>query len=237
MEILNRFTYQIIFKDNSKTMKETILNAFSQKISFRCADLSGCKENLTYLDLSGMNFEDSNLFGINLSYSKLKNCSFKRANLSYAYFEESDFLDSDLTETNFECSYLRRANLEKCKMFKANLNFADLFRANLNFADLSEAYLLKTYLEESKTSQTMWNKTVLPVFSKYEIAYKIIKNKLLIEIGSVSQNIKFWDMFFADDYENNSYNLKMTKNKEEFKTLKNHYLSVRLFLQLEEKVK
>ena len=74
MEIRNRYIDEIIFKDDSLTIKETVKNAVIHGISLSYSNLSDSDlrgSNLSYSNLSGSNLSGSNLRGANIDFSCL----------------------------------------------------------------------------------------------------------------------------------------------------------------------
>ena len=83
MEIKNRYTRQVIFSDESGTIKEALLNAIKEGVDLSEADLSGVK-------LSGANLSEANLSGANLSGANLYGANLSRVNLSGANLSGAD---------------------------------------------------------------------------------------------------------------------------------------------------
>jgi len=129
MIIKNRFTGDIIFEDESKTIKETVEHGKTNLSWATGADLS--RANLSEADLSRANLSEANLSGANLSEADLS-----RANLSWA-----DLSGADLSRANLSGANLSWANLSWANLSWANLSGADLSGANLSGANLHEAYL------------------------------------------------------------------------------------------------
>ena len=69
MEIKNRYTRQVIFSDESGTIKEALLNAIKEGVDLSEADLS--RVNLSGADLSRVKLSGADLSGANLSGADL----------------------------------------------------------------------------------------------------------------------------------------------------------------------
>ncbi|WP_175806620.1 pentapeptide repeat-containing protein [Burkholderia cenocepacia] len=124
IEILNRWTLNVIFECEADSMKVAVELAIKQGTYLRGANLSGAY-------LSGANLSDAYLRGANLSGAYLSG-----ANLSGAYLH-----DADLSGANLSDAYLRGANLSGAYLSGANLSGAYLHDADLSGANLSGAYL------------------------------------------------------------------------------------------------
>jgi len=113
---------------------------------------------------------------------------------------------------------------------KADLSEADLSRANLSGAYLSGADLSRAYLSGADLSRAY-----LSIFSKWNISYSIDEYGCInVRIGCKEKTIKYWDFFFSDK---DNTEFETERNSKEWNTIKNHYLAIRLFLQLEGKIK
>ena len=110
MIIKNRFTGDIIFEDESKTIKEAVENgkAYLSRANLSRADLSGAnlyRANLSRADLSGANLSGANLSGANLSWANLS-----WANLSWANLSGADLSGANLSGANLHEAYLEFYN-------------------------------------------------------------------------------------------------------------------------------
>ena len=115
-EILNKYTNEIIAKDENLEIKELAQN---NNANLRNANLRNA--NLEYANLRNANLEYANLYNANLYNANLRN-----ANLEYA----------NLRNANLEYANLRNANLEYANLRNANLRNANLRNANLRNANL-----------------------------------------------------------------------------------------------------
>ena len=110
-------------KKNSKIIFQSIINVLIR--SAHNEDLSD-RLDLTYSNLSGLDFHATNLSNANL----------RDANLSRADLSNTNLIDADLS----------KANLNNANSQKADLSGAILLGANLSGANLSEANLSGVYL-------------------------------------------------------------------------------------------
>ena len=133
MKIINKFNNQIIFEDNSSTIKATVLNALKSEVNLWGA-------NLSEADLSGAYLSGANLSGANLLRANLSGADLLRANLSGANLSRAN-----LSEANLSGADLSGANLSGANLSGANLSRADLSGANLSFTGLFGFYLFKHF--------------------------------------------------------------------------------------------
>ena len=74
IQIKNRFSLEVIFESKKDTVKEAVIEAISNGISLRYADLRGanlrganlCEADLSDTNLRGANLRDANLCGAKL---------------------------------------------------------------------------------------------------------------------------------------------------------------------------
>lgn len=92
---------------------------------------NGCRADLRYADLRGVNLENADLRYVDLRHTSLENAILKNANL----------YDVNLENANLQYADLRHANLYSANLENANLNGADLLFANLRYADLKKVNL------------------------------------------------------------------------------------------------
>ena len=105
MKITNKITNEIIFEDDSNTMKDCVINAISSGANLRGAYL--CDANLCGADLCGANLRSADLHGANLCDANL--CD---ANLCGADIRGADLHGANLCDAN-----LSGANLSGAKTF------------------------------------------------------------------------------------------------------------------------
>ena len=126
-------------------------------ISFRRQDLS--KLDLHGINLSSADFQDANLYQANLEGANLRDANLEGANLGEANLEKAflgyaNLKGAYLIEANLEGANLSFAKLEGAKLSQANLEGADLRGANLegatlHLANLGGANLFNANLEEA----------------------------------------------------------------------------------------
>ena len=122
MKITKKITHEIIFEDDSNTMKDCVINAILSG-----ADLGGA--NLRFADLRG-----ADLRGANLRFADLRFADFRGANLRFA-----DLRGANLGDANLRGANLGDADLRDAYLGGANLGGANLGGANLRGADLGDA--------------------------------------------------------------------------------------------------
>lgn len=97
------------------------------------------------VDLSGINFGNTDLAGANLEYVALMNAHLIGADLRQANLSESMLGGSDLSRAD-----LSRANLRSAELFGANLHDAELAEADLSYAQLSQTIFDQTRLSRTR---------------------------------------------------------------------------------------
>ncbi|MBL1129656.1 MAG: pentapeptide repeat-containing protein [Chloroflexi bacterium] len=101
--------------------------------------------------LNGENLSKMDLSGINLSGAKMNDVNLKKANMKNATLDGASLERATLVEAN-----LTNASLKKAKLFMASLK-----RANLENADLTEAYLGKVSLQGANMNNCNFSKARL----------------------------------------------------------------------------
>jgi len=126
MKILNRFTGEVIFECNSKSMNVAVKLALESGANLSWANLYWA--NLYWANLYGANLYGANLYGANLSGANLSGANLSWANLSWA----------NLYGANLSGANLSWANLYGANLYGANLSGANLYGANLYGAKISK---------------------------------------------------------------------------------------------------
>ena len=144
MKITKKITNEIIFEDDSNTMKDCVINAISNGADLGGADLGGA--DLGGADLGGANLRGAYLGGAdlrdaNLGDADLGGADLRGADLRDAYLRGAYLGDANLGDANLGGADLRVANLRGADLGGANLGVADLGGADLGGADLRVAYL------------------------------------------------------------------------------------------------
>ena len=134
MKITRVFNNEIIFEDDSNTIKDCVINAVSKGAYLGDADLHDA--DLHGADLHDADLHGAYLRGADLHGADLHGAYLRGADLGYAYLGDADLGDADL-----HGAYLRGANLRGANLHDANLGYADLGDADLGDADLGYAYL------------------------------------------------------------------------------------------------
>jgi uncharacterized protein YjbI with pentapeptide repeats len=105
--------------------------------------------DLSELDLNRSNMENADLFGADLKNASLWGAHIKNASLQFAQLQGADLLYADL-----KCADLRGAHLETGSrptvLQQAQLEFAHLEGANLTGANLTGAYMEYAHLDNYK---------------------------------------------------------------------------------------
>ena len=102
------------------------------------------------LNLSKLDFNNTNLRQINLKYANLRGAIFKNANLSRSNLSSSRLEEANLSRANLSKSYLNKANLNKANLSEADLNGADLRGAKLDGVCMKNANMSGTIIDESQ---------------------------------------------------------------------------------------
>ena len=139
MKITKKITHEIIFEDDSNTMKDCVINAILSGANLRDAYLGGADLGGAYLrgaDLGGAYLRGANLGGADLGGAYLRGANLRDADLGGA----------DLRGAYLGGAYLRGANLGGADLRDADLGGANLRDADLGGADLRGAYLGGAYL-------------------------------------------------------------------------------------------
>jgi len=124
MKITKKFSNDIIFEDDSNTMKDCVINAISSGANLGGADLRG-----------------ANLGGADLGCADLRGAYLCCAYLGCAYLGCAYLRDADLRGAYLGCAYLGGADLRDADLRDADLRGADLDGADLRDADLRDADL------------------------------------------------------------------------------------------------
>ena len=135
MDLINRFTNDVLFSAEVETVKNLLLAAISAKADLRGANLRGADlreanlfdANLRGADLRGADLREANLFGANLFGADLFGANLFGANLFGANLREANLFGADLREAN-----LRGANLFGADLFgaKAEINGHSVLQIN-----------------------------------------------------------------------------------------------------------
>ena len=131
MKITKKITHEIIFEDDSNTMKDCVINAILSGAYLRDADL--CGADLSGADLCGAYLRDADLRG-----ADLRGVDLYGADLRDAYICGADLRDADLRGADLSGAYLSGADLSDADLSDADLRDADLRDAkNIPFIPLS----------------------------------------------------------------------------------------------------
>ena len=136
----------------------------------KCDDLSNV--DLRGVDLSNTNLKYADLIYANLSDVDLSNVNLSDANLRYAALTNVDLSNANLSNTDLRRANLRRANLEYTDLRHADLRGANLSCTDLGSANLSCTDLRYANLKDIKTNiNTIGYKLACPEKGSF-IGYK-----------------------------------------------------------------
>ena len=166
MKILNRFTGELIFEYQNRSIKETVETAAEEKISLEGANLEGA-------NLNGAHLEGVNLINANLSNANLMNANLMNANL----------MNADLRGSNLIGSYLRHTDLSFANMRATCLTEADLRGADLRGSNLTEANLWGEKLCKN------------PLYINAGLRYQVWATDRKIKIGCQLHSTAAWEHF------------------------------------------
>ena len=107
------------------------------------------EEDLSEMDLKGINFGEADLSGADFYGSDLTEANLKMANLKGADFSEATFSGAELYKVNLSGAFLTGAELSNTYLAEANLQNADLRGCRLRNVNLTEADLTSADLSES----------------------------------------------------------------------------------------
>ena len=139
MKITRKITNEIIFEDDSNTMKDCVINAISSGANLGGADLRGAYLGCAYL--RGADLRGAYLRGADLGGADLGGADLGCADLGGAYLRGADLGCAYLRGADIGGAYLRGANLGGADLRGAYLGCAYLRGADLRGADLRGADL------------------------------------------------------------------------------------------------
>ncbi len=94
-EIKNRFNGNVIYSNDTETLRKLVIEAIAAGADLSDANLSGA--NLRRADLSEANLSGANLSDANLSGANLRRADLRRANLRRADLSDADLRRADLS--------------------------------------------------------------------------------------------------------------------------------------------
>ena len=106
-------------------------------------------EDLSDLDLNGINLGEADLTNAELYDTDLSNANLKMALLTEADFSGATLAGAELYKADLSKAYLNEVDLSETYLAAANLSGADLRGAKLHQADLTEANLSSANLNEA----------------------------------------------------------------------------------------
>ena len=167
IQIKNRFSLEVIFESKKDTVKEAAIEAISNGISLR------------YADLEGVNLRSANLHGTDLRY----------ANLYGADIEGTDLEGTDLRGTNLEgANLLASGNMKELRTMQIDtykIGFTlDTLQIGCRRHKIEEwkSFSDEEIAEMDDGALEWWNKFRPIIFNIIEVCYEDKwKGKLLIE--------------------------------------------------------
>jgi uncharacterized protein YjbI with pentapeptide repeats len=120
IQIKNHFTGSIIFESEKTTYKEAVVEAKTNGVSMRDADLRGA--DLSGADLSGAYLRSANLRDADLRDADLRGAYLRSANLRGADLRDADLSGADLSGADLRDAYLRDAELNYAKFYGRRLD-------------------------------------------------------------------------------------------------------------------
>ena len=109
IQIKNRYTEEVIFECEAKTIKEAVEEAVNSK-----ANLS--EANLWEANLSKANLSEANLWEADLSEANLSKANLWKADLSEANLSKANLSEADLSEADLNCVFFQtKITLEQRK--------------------------------------------------------------------------------------------------------------------------
>jgi hypothetical protein len=187
-EIKSRFSGDVIFKLETKSLRLCIESAIQSRADLSGADLSGA-------DLSRADLSRADLYDASLSRANLSGADLSRANLSRANLSRADLYDASLSRANLSGADLSRADLSGADLSGANLSHANLYDASLSRADLSGADLSRADLSRANLSRA-----------------NLFGTKNMVKTMGVMGGNYYWKRF-KDGLNNNNYQFKVGLNK------------------------
>ena len=147
MDIVHRATKRVIYRNGSKTYRDTVESAIGEGVS------------LAYAALGGVVLYKADLSDADLRHAELSGADLNRADLSGAQLSDADLSHANLCSANLSRANLHHANLSRAEVRDANFRGADLTLADLRGADLSVAHtdgadLWKAILVDDPDSST-----------------------------------------------------------------------------------
>jgi uncharacterized protein YjbI with pentapeptide repeats len=139
---------QVIGPETVSALKDIIL-------SFK-NDLS--ELNLSGIDLHEADLREANLREADLRRAELYSADLREANLRRAELYSADLRKADLRKADLREADLREADLRDADLYKADLRDADLHKADLRWANLREVqYLTQEQLNDACADETTIN--------------------------------------------------------------------------------
>ncbi len=144
-------------------------------------------QDLTHLDLAGLDFSNRHLKGVDFTGSYLEQCDFRNADLEDCNFTDAILARSNMIGVNLKGANLTRSNLGDCQLQHADLSDAILTECEIARSNFTEANLTNVDLTETlnlleitfKKSNLTGVKFSEPTFLEIDFSYAVLKNTQL----------------------------------------------------------
>lgn len=152
-----------------------------QGLDLRFQDLS--KANLSYLQVSQVDFSFANLNRVQMIHSVFADSNFYQADLKDAILNNSDIsrsfmsfsnlagarlIESNLDEVVLHGANLEKADLSQASLLRSNLDLANLNQADLSYASLQSGHFYHTDFRQSNLTRANLNHSVLDEVSFHD---------------------------------------------------------------------
>jgi uncharacterized protein YjbI with pentapeptide repeats len=144
--------------------------------------------DLSYVDLSELNFEGSNFQGCNLM-----NVNFSGSNLQNSNFEDANLMNANFTNANMSNTMLYGSNLMGASLQFANLQGADIRDANLKNIKIKNTNLVDLQYDDDQDEILFGNQK----FEEFSISFNLLEiiGLYINEIFSTLCFILVWHQF------------------------------------------
>lgn len=138
-----------------------LLNDIFEEIKFHCGGLNLCGVDLSAMNLTNLDFTNTDLSFANLTSAVLSRVDLSDSNLTNANLSSACLECADLSHCNLTGAKLRHARLFMANLQYSNLTLADLGHADLNLANLHFAILYRCNLYHASMFRCALNEVSL----------------------------------------------------------------------------
>jgi len=163
------------------------------------------RDDLSNIDLSGKNFENTNLFNLDFKRSLLKDCQFDGAYIENTSFNSSDLSGSTFLSSVIYSSDMSKAKLNDCRfdsvtdMRSINFSESDLTGSQFSKCNLYECNLRYVKLVDSVFDRCYFNSPVEEL-SGIDMSGSKFENCYLNFKGSIEKKIKARGITISDSF-------------------------------------